>query len=567
LKPLPRTLAALVAASVVFALLFILFVLPPRPVLLDRSGWSDVEALTVAGAYHVHTSRSDGAADTDHVAAAAARAGLQFVILTDHGDGMRPPDQPVYRHGVLCIDAVEISTDGGHYVALDMPVAPYPLGGAAAAVVEDVARLGGFGVAAHPDSPKSPLQWREAAAAIDGIEWLSADTEWRNESRRALTRAALGYLVRPGPALATLLDRPATLNRWDALVRTRRVVALAAQDAHGGVGRAAEDGGRRFVADVPSYEATFRTFAIRVMLDRRWTGDAIADARALLASIRAGHVYTTIDALAMPGLLDFYAETPRGRIEMGSETPAGTRARLVVRVLAPPDAHVLIVDDSQPRRRGGLSVLGASRRYGPDGTQELHAELGAGQGAFRVEVNLPSAPGTPPVPWLLSNPIYFLPSQAPRELDEVPPPGDAIDPAAWRVEKDPDSTAALSGGPPTVLQYALRAGERGNQYVAVAAPLSGKPFRGIRLQLRADRPMRISLQLRRPDGQRWRDSIYVDDTARDVVIPLDRLASVDGRIEAAVATEMNSLLLVADLVNAVPGASGKLTIERVSLLS
>jgi hypothetical protein len=566
LKPLPRTLAAL-AASVVFALLFIIFVLPPRTVRLDRSAWSDVESRTVAGAYHVHTSRSDGAANTDHVAAAAARAGLRFVILTDHGDGMRPPDPPVYRHGVLCIDAVEISTDGGHYVALDMPAAPYPLGGAAAAVVEDVARLGGFGIAAHPDSPKPPLQWREAGAAIDGIEWLSADTEWRNESRRALTRVALGYLVRPGPALATLLDRPATLNRWDAMVRTRRVVALAAHDAHGGVGRAVEDGRRQFVADVPSYEATFRTFAIRVMLDRPWTGDAATDARALLASIRTGRVYTTIDALATPGLLDFYAETPGRRVEMGSETAAGTPARLVVRVLAPLDAHVLIVDDSLPRRRGGLSVLEASRRYAPDGTQELHAELGAGQGAFRVEVNLPLAPGTPPVPWLLSNPIYFLPPAAPRKLDEVPPTGDAIDSAVWRVEKDPDSTATLSAGPPTVLQYRLRPGERGNQYVAVAAPLSGKLFRALRLQVRADRPTRISLQLRRPDGRRWRDSIYIDDSARDLVVPLARFASVDGRVEAALATEMNSLLLVVDLVNAVPGASGKLTIERVALLS
>ena len=43
-----------------------------------------------------------------------------------------------YLHGVLCIDGVEISTDDGHYVALGLGPTPYPLGGAAAAVVEDV---------------------------------------------------------------------------------------------------------------------------------------------------------------------------------------------------------------------------------------------------------------------------------------------------------------------------------------------------------------------------------------------------------------------------------------------
>jgi hypothetical protein len=563
LKP---TLAAVLAASVVLALAFFLFVLPARPFRLDASAWRDVAARTVAGAYHVHSSRSDGAADKDRIAEAAARASLRFVIFTDHGDGTRSPDAAAYLHGVLCIDAVEISTDQGHYVALDMAAAPYPLGGAASAVVEDVARLGGFGIAAHPDSPKPALQWRDVAAPIDGIEWLSGDTEWRNETRRALTRAALGYVFRPGPALATLLDRPSTINRWDGMVRTRRVVALAAADAHGGVGRTEEDGRRRFVANVPSYEASFSAFSDRVLLETAWSGDAAADARALLKAIREGRVYTTIDAVAAPGFLEFHAETDSGRVEMGGALPAGTAARLVARVLAPPGAQVLIVDDSQPRRRGGLSVLGASRRFAPDGTQELHARLGAGQGAFRVEVNVPSAPGTPPIPWLLSNPIYFLPPRPPAADEVVAATGEAIDPAAWRIEKDPDSAGNLTPGPPAVLRYALTAGERRSQFVAVAARLAKKTFDGIRVRLRADRAMRVSVQLRRPDGERWRTSVYLDQMPRDLVIPVARFSHVDGRLEQPRPDDIDSLLLVIDLVNAVPGASGNLTIERVELL-
>lgn len=61
---------------------------------------------------HVHTRRSDGAGTIDDVAAAAARAGLQFVILSDHGDGTGMREPPSYRSGVLCIDAVEIRTSG-----------------------------------------------------------------------------------------------------------------------------------------------------------------------------------------------------------------------------------------------------------------------------------------------------------------------------------------------------------------------------------------------------------------------------------------------------------------------
>ena len=102
--------------------------LPPQSVTLSTSS---TDAAPIRGAIHVHTRRSDGTGTVDDVAAAARRAGLQFVIFTDHGDGTRGSDTPVYRYGVLCIDAVEISTNGGHVVALGLPQSEFPLAGEA----------------------------------------------------------------------------------------------------------------------------------------------------------------------------------------------------------------------------------------------------------------------------------------------------------------------------------------------------------------------------------------------------------------------------------------------------
>ena len=161
LKKLFLGTAALVAAVVVFAAV----TLPPARLLLPAE--SDG---AVPGIVHVHTIRSDGRGTPDEIAAAAARAGLKFVVFTDHGDATRTPDRPMYRSGVLCLDAVEISTTGGHYIAIDMPASPYPLGGEARDVVEDVKRLGGIGIVAHPDSPKPELRWREWVAPFDAIE-------------------------------------------------------------------------------------------------------------------------------------------------------------------------------------------------------------------------------------------------------------------------------------------------------------------------------------------------------------------------------------------------------------
>ena len=45
-----------------------------------------VPAAVAFGGYHIHSVRSDGTGTVDDIAAAASRAGLQFLLLTDHGD-------------------------------------------------------------------------------------------------------------------------------------------------------------------------------------------------------------------------------------------------------------------------------------------------------------------------------------------------------------------------------------------------------------------------------------------------------------------------------------------------
>ncbi len=97
---------------------------------------------------------------------------------------------------MLCVDAVEISTNGGHYVALDMQPSPYPLGGEpdsrssrTSGGSEDSA------IVAHPDSPRPQLAWTDWDAPFDGIEWLNADSEWRDESRPASRELLFDYFL------------------------------------------------------------------------------------------------------------------------------------------------------------------------------------------------------------------------------------------------------------------------------------------------------------------------------------------------------------------------------------
>jgi hypothetical protein len=537
-------LTAAIVAAVIF---FLLATLPPQPARTNVAVSPELSRRTVSGAYHIHSTRSDGAADKDAIAAAASRAGLAFIILTDHGDGMRTPDPPVYLHGLLCLDAVEISTNGGHYVALDMQPAPYPLGGEPSAVVEDVKRLGGFGIVAHPDSPKSELAWKDWDAPFDGLEWLSADSEWRDESRARLGRVLFDYLLRPAPALASLLDRPvATFKHWDELLSRRHVVGLAGVDAHGGIGRGIEEGGKRRPAlgTIPSYEASFRTFTTRAILDEPFSGDAPSDAKALMAAIRSGRVFTLIDALASPGFLRAEGDSP-GKAHVDYGVGDGGELFMV---------------------RGGHDSL--PLQAGPAGRYELPAKDITG--VVRFEVRLPKAPGTPPIPWIVGNPLYFSrpstdASKPASESVTIPLGTDA----AWHVEKDPETQARVAvSGPQVRLEYTLAGDPRRSQFAAAVTDFPGHvpTFSAVRFSVAGSHPGRLSVQLRYPagGGERWAKSVYVDGQSREVSIPVAAMVPADFQEGKPPDTSTaRSLLFVVDLTNARPGDSNLITVGDV----
>src|SRR6059036_40144 len=94
-----------------------------------------------------------------------------------------------------CASTGSKSAPAGHYVAFDMPASPYPLGGEPRDVVEDVKRLGGFGIAAHPDSPKRELRWGDWDAPIDGLEIINPDTSWRAQLAERGVRPKMRLLV------------------------------------------------------------------------------------------------------------------------------------------------------------------------------------------------------------------------------------------------------------------------------------------------------------------------------------------------------------------------------------
>ena len=535
--------------------------LPPQSVTLSTSS---TDTAPIRGAIHVHTRRSDGTGTVDEVAAAARRAGLQFVIVTDHGDGTRGSDTPVYRYGVLCIDAVEISTNGGHVVALGLPQSEFPLAGELADVLEDVRRMGALSIAAHPDSPRAELRWNDWNAAFDGIEWLNGDSQWRDEGWGTLGRALFTYPFRRAATLVTLLDRPDDLlNRWDTMIRERSVVTVAAADAHARVGPGGDPYGRSLSVHLPSYEQVFRALSIslpRVQLD----GNPAEDAEVVLDAIRNGRVFSTIDALARPATFTFTATSGAQQAMMGERMSLDGPVMLRVESNGPDGSTIRLLSEGTAVATGALPVL------------EYTAP--SKSAVYRVEIESPGAPGSPAIPWLLSNPIYAG-IEAPPETSSRAAPiaqtgavysnGAAAD---WRVEKSVRSEGTIGvaksvDGTQLLLRYGLGGTLSESPYVAavVASGSDLARFTGIVFTARAMRPMRLTFQLRASGAadRRWGRSVYLDNMARTVTIPFDEMLPLGAATGRPLLEDIRDLLFVVDTVHAKQGSSGQVWLDEI----
>lgn len=345
-----------------------------------------------SGCIHFHSAYSyDARIPLDSILEAGAKSGLHYAILTDHFRlDAREEGREGYHKNLLLIVGEEISPRYNHYVALDIqkPVVVWKSEANAQRVIDAVNAQGGFGFIAHPDHPGAPLvgsrafpwtRWDVTGYAGLGIwdllsDWSSSLTSpWKT----------LYACWRPGRVLSG--PNPKTLERWDALTQKGRCAAIGEIDNHGHRRRYFG-----FPKQVFPYEFAFRTIRTHVLLEEPLIKDAARDRTAILAALRLGQSYVSLDLWNNPTGFSFAILDPERRVGPGGEFVRKGPALLEAKLPGPNPARLRLVRDGR--------VIKEERRR-----SYLQWDLDL-PGVYRIEADQHVAGRWRP--WIFSNPIW-----------------------------------------------------------------------------------------------------------------------------------------------------------------
>jgi hypothetical protein len=260
-----------------------------------------------AGASHVHSKHSDGAGSVSEIADAAARAGLDFVLVTDHNamTAQKLGEDHYYADGrVLVIVGTEFGTDIGYLLVFDVPDTFAPFHGSAEEGMNKIKDSGGYGFIALPCDLKGPWRDPERRAPWIGLEVFNLSCIARTKiNLPGFLLAVLRYFGRnPGSVFNLVAARPdEEMRLWDRMLLgasergESMPLALGSLDAHAVMKVAGQ------TYPFPTYEQVFRTLRTHALTHRPLTNRQefyTEDQQIIHGSLRSGLSYISYDNYA-----------------------------------------------------------------------------------------------------------------------------------------------------------------------------------------------------------------------------------------------------------------------------
>ncbi len=343
---------------------------------------------------HMHTTYSDGTGSHRDIAAAALKANLDAVIVTDHNVLVTGPEG-FYKEGkkrLLMLIGEEIHDQArqpqkSHLLVFNAKrelagFAPDPQ-----TLIDAVNRQGGLSFIAHLFDPECPpikevdISWEDwQAQGYTGIELWNSLSELKIQGKSMLH--ILFYVFFPH----FLNHQPPAqhLTKWDELLNSgKKVVALGGADAH-----ALNVHAGPIHRQVYPYEFHFRGITNHLITPSALTGAIEHDRKMIYDAFAAGHCFVAYD---LPGSTNGFNFTAQGReatAGMGDEISANSGITLNVKLPLATECRLL---------KDGKTLHVWKNR-------ETCSHITHEPGVYRVEVYrqyLGKLRG-----WVFSNPIY-----------------------------------------------------------------------------------------------------------------------------------------------------------------
>jgi hypothetical protein len=346
---------------------------------------------------HMHTPYSDGSGSHAVIAAAALRAGLDAVIVTDHNvyvegiEGYRLDGQ----RRLLLIMGEEVHDrtrvpQKNHLLIIGAGREMSPFGTNPQGLIDQVQRAGGLSFIAHPVDPALP------AFGEDNISWESWEVRgftglelWNgfSELKRSIHSRLDGLFYAFFPQFYPHGPDPEALRRWDELMNNRheRVVAVGGSDAHalsmhlGPLHRT-----------IFPYDYHFRAVNTHLLTTEAFHGDDfLADREIIYTALRQGNAFIGYDLPAPTRGFRFTAQGQSGSASMGDEIRLGPGITFQIRLPGRAECRLLHNGKIIKRWTAGRAV---------------YTHVANQTGIYRVECYIQYLGKSRA--WIISNPIY-----------------------------------------------------------------------------------------------------------------------------------------------------------------
>jgi len=298
----------------------------------------------VVGVIHIHSVYSDGSKTIEEIAEIGEKAGLDFLMFTDHNTL-----QPLYdgkqryfgKTAVIIGYEIEDEKDENHYLAFGLQeVLPKDL--SSSEYVAKVRENGGLGIIAHPDEIRNALPqypsypWTDKeAAGYDAIEIWNHMSAWMENLKRI---NMLKMAISPRRSLRGPTDR--ALSLWDEAAKDRPVAGIGSADVHAHLYRR---GPIRLT--IFPYKVQFRSIRTHLLLDKPLSKDILAARDQIFDAIRKCRVFVSNFRWGDAAGFRFYAANSDAVFGMG-ET-AKISPDLYFHLKSPQDAEIRIIKDGK----------------------------------------------------------------------------------------------------------------------------------------------------------------------------------------------------------------------------